>query len=130
MTVYAHYKSLEELPYKYWVDEDGHEHLKLTFVPEDFNLSASEIDFVVPVCQLNDWNANSPRMTKNEDGTYTFTYSSPEYKVSSMWPGYRFVINGTRWLNYWACKYGEYLPEKYKQTDDSDANFLIPELKK
>lgn len=130
MTVYAHYKSLEELPYKYWVDDDGHEHLKITFVPEDFNLSLSEIDFVVPVCQLNDWNANSPRMTKNEDGTFTFTYSSPEYKVSFMWPGYRFVINGTRWLNYWACKYGEYLPEKYKQTDSNDANFLIPELKK
>lgn len=130
MTVYAHYKSLEELPYKYWVDDDEHGHLKITFVPEDFNLSLSEIDFVVPVCQLNDWNANSPRMTKNEDGTFTFTYSSPEYKVSFMWPGYRFVINGTRWLNYWACKYGEYLPEEYKQTDSNDANFLILELKK
>lgn len=128
MTVYAHYKSAEELPYKYWVDDDGAEHLKLIFVPEDFNLSASEIDFVVPVCQLNNWNANSPKMTRNEDGTFTFTYSSPEYKVSSMWPGYRFVVNGSNWLNYWACKYGEYLPEKYKQTDNSDANFLIPEL--
>ncbi len=128
MTVYAHYKSAEELPYKYWVDEDKNEHLKLTFVPEDFNLSASEIDFVVPVCQLNNWNANSPRMTKNEDGTFSFTYSSPEYKVSSMWPGYRFVVNGSNWLNYWDCKYGKYLPEKYKQTDSSDANFLIPEL--
>lgn len=127
MTVYARYiKSI----YKYWIDEDGHEHLKFTFVPEDFNLSASEIDFVVPACQLNDWNANSPRMTKNEDGTYSFTYSSPEYKVSSMWPGFQFVVNGSRWLNYWACKYGEYLPEKYKQTDSNDANFLIPELKK
>lgn len=130
MPVYAHYKSLEELPYKYWVDEDGQEHLKFTFVPEDFNLSLSEIDFVVPVCQLNDWNKNSPRMTKNEDGTFTFTYSSPEYKVSLMWPGYSFVINGNRWLNYWACKYGKYLPKKYKQTDSTDANFLIPELKK
>lgn len=128
MTVYAHYKSAEELPYKYWVDDDGAEHLKLIFVPEDFNLSASEIDFVVPVCQLNNWNANSPKMTRNEDGAFTFTYSSPEYKVSSMWPGYRFVVNGSNWLNYWACKYGEYLPEKYKQTDNSDANFLIPEL--
>lgn len=127
MTVYARYiKSI----YKYWIDEDGHEHLKFTFVPDDFNLSASEIDFVVPACQLNDWNANSPRMAKNEDGTYTFTYSSPEYKVSSMWPGFQFVVNGSRWINYWAYKYGEYLPEKYKQTDDSDANFLIPELKK
>lgn len=127
MTVYARYiKSI----YKYWIDEDGHEHLKFTFVPEDFNLSASEIDFVVPACQLNDWNANSPRMAKNEDGTYTFTYSSPEYKVSSMWPGFQFVVNGSRWINYWAYKYREYLPEKYKQTDDSDANFLIPELKK
>ena len=130
MTVYAHYKSAEELPYKYWVDEDKNEHLKLTFVPKDFNLSASEIDFVVPVCQLNNWNANSPRMTKNEDGTFTFTYSTPKYEVSSMWHGYRFVVNGNRWLNYWACKYGKYLPEKYKQTDSSDANFLIPELKK
>lgn len=127
MTVYARYiKSI----YKYWIDDSGIENLQFIFNLENFYLPDEEIKYVVPVCQLNDWNANSPRMTKNEDGTYTFTYSSPEYKVSSMWPGFQFVINGTRWLNYWACKYGEYLPEKYKQTDSTDANFLIPELKK
>lgn len=127
MTVYARYiKSI----YKYWIDDSGIENLQFIFNLENFYLPEEEIKYVVPVCQLNDWNANSPRMTKNEDGTYTFTYSSPEYKVSSMWPGFQFVINGTRWLNYWACKYGEYLPEKYKQTDSTDANFLIPELKK
>ncbi len=128
MTVYAHYKSTEELPHKYWVDEDKNEHLKLTFVPEDFNLSADEISFVVPTCQLNNWNANSPRMTKNEDGTFTFTYSSPKYEFSSMWPGYKFVVNGSNWLTYWDCKYGKYLPEKYRQTDNDDGNFLIPEM--
>lgn len=128
MTVYAHYKSAEELPYKYWIDEAETENLKFTFVPEDFNLSASEIYFIVPACQLNNWNANSPRMTKNEDGTFTFTYSSPEYKVSSMWPGFQFVVNGSNWLKYWDCKYGKYLPEKYRQIDNSDGNFLIPEL--
>ena len=105
-------------------------YLKFTFVPEDFNLSASEIDFVVPVCQLNDWNTHSPRMTKNEDGTYTFTYSSSEYNIAGMWYGYKFVVNGNNWLGYKNYKYGEYLPEKYKQTDSTDANFLIPELKK
>lgn len=131
MTVYAHYK---DLPYKYWSETTGTgesmKYLKFTFVPEDFNLSASEIDFVVPACQLNDWNENSPRMTKNEDGTYKFTYSSSEYNIAEMWYGYKFVINGVDWLGYKEYKYREYLPEKYKQTDSSDANFLIPELKK
>ena len=131
MTVYARYK---DLPYKYWSETTGTgeamKYLKFTFVPEDFNLSASEIDFVVPVCQLNDWNTHSPRMTKNEDGTYTFTYSSSEYNIAGMWYGYKFVVNGNNWLGYKNYKYGEYLPEKYKQTDSTDANFLIPELKK
>lgn len=127
MTVYARYiKSI----YKYWIDDSGIENLQFIFNLENFYLPEEEIKYVVPVCQLNDWNANSPRMTKNEDGTYTFTYSSPEYKVSSMWPGFQFVVNGSRWINYWACKYGKYLPKKYKQTDSTDANFLIPELKK
>ena len=131
MTVYARYK---DLPYKYWSETTGTgeamKYLKFTFVPEDFNLSASEIDFVVPVCQVNDWNTHSPRMTKNEDGTYTFTYSSSEYNIAGMWYGYKFVVNGNNWLGYKNYKYGEYLPEKYKQTDSTDANFLIPELKK
>lgn len=127
MTVYARYiKSI----YKYWIDDSGIENLQFIFNLENFYLPEEEIEYIVPACQLNNWNANSPKMTKNEDGTYSFTYSSPEYKVSSMWPGFQFVVNGSRWINYWSYKYGEYLPEKYKQTDNSDANFLIPELKK
>lgn len=131
MTVYAHYK---DFPYKYWSEPTGTgesmKYLKFTFVPEDFNLSASEINFVVPACQLNDWNENSPRMTKNEDGTYEFTYSSSEFNIAGMWYGYKFVIGGVYWLGYKEYKYREYLPEKYKQTDSAAANFLIPELKK
>lgn len=133
MTVYAHYK---ELPYKYWSEtsETGEsmEYLEFTFVPEDFNLSADEINFVVPACNLNDWKGNSKdtRMTKKEDGTYKFTYSSSEYNIAGMWYGYKFVVNGNNWLGYKNYKYGEYLPEEYKQTNNEDANFLIPELKK
>lgn len=133
MTVYAHYK---ELPYKYWSEtsetEKYMEYLEFTFIPEDFNLSADEISFVVPACNLNDWKGNSKdtRMTKNEDGTYKFTYSSSEYNIAGMWYGYKFVVNGNNWLGYKNYKYGEYLPEKYKQTDSTDANFLIHELKK
>lgn len=133
MTVYAHYK---DLPYKYWSETTGAgesmEYLEFTFIPEDFNLSADEINFVVPACYLNDWKGNSKdtRMTKNEDGTYKFTYSSSEYNIAGMWYGYKFVVNGNNWLGYKNYKYGEYLPEKYKQTDSTDANFLIPELKK
>lgn len=127
MTVYARYiKSI----YKYWIDDSGIENLQFIFNLENFYLPEEEIEYIVPACQLNNWNANSPKMTKNEDGTYSFTYSSPEYKVSSIWPGFQFVVNGSRWINYWAYKYEEYLPEKYKQTDSTDANFLIPELKK
>lgn len=133
MTVYAHYK---DLPYKYWSETTGTgesmEYLKFTFVPEDFNLSSDEIGFVVPACELNKWEGNSKdsRMIKNNDRTYTFTYSSSEYNIAGMWYGYKFVINGVDWLGYKEYKYGEYLPEKYKQTDSNDANFLIPELKK
>lgn len=133
MTVYAHYK---ELPYKYWSEtsetENYMEYLKFTFVPEDFNLSSDEIGFVVPACDLNEWKGNSKdsRMTKNNDGTYTFTYSSSEYNIAGMWYGYKFVINGVDWLGYKEYKYGKYLPKKYMQTDSNDANFLIPELKK
>lgn len=133
MTVYAHYK---DLPYKYWSETTGTgesmEYLKFTFVPEDFNLSSDEIGFVVPACELNKWEGNSKdsRMIKNNDGTYTFTYSSSEYDIAGMWYGYKFVINGVDWLGYKEYKYREYLPEKYKQTDSSDANFLIPELNK
>lgn len=133
MTVYAHYK---DLPYKYWSETTGAgesmEYLEFTFIPEDFNLSADEISFVVPACNLNDWKGNSKdtRMTKNEDGTYKFTYSSSEYNIAGMWYGYKFVVNGNNWLGYKNYKYGEYLPEEYKQTDSNDANFLIPELKK
>lgn len=127
MTVNARYiKSI----YKYWIDDSGIENLQFIFNLENFYLPEEEIEYIVPACQLNNWNANSPKMTKNEDGTYSFTYSSPEYKVSSMWPGFQFVVNGSRWINYWSYKYEEYLPEKYKQTDSTDANFLIPELKK
>ena len=127
MTVYARYiKSI----YKYWIDDSGIENLQFIFNLENFYLPEEEIKYVVPVCQLNDWNANSPRMTKNEDGTYKFTYSSSEYNIAGMWYGYKFVVNGNNWLGYKNYKYGEYLPEKYKQTDSNDANFLIPELKK
>lgn len=133
MTVYAHYK---DLPYKYWSETTGTgesmEYLKFTFVPEDFNLSSDEIGFIVSACELNKWKGDSKdsRMTKNNDGTYTFTYSSSEYNIAGMWYGYKFVINGVDWLGYKEYKYGKYLPEKYKQTDSDDANFLIPELKK
>ena len=133
MTVYAHYK---ELPYKYWSEtvESGEsmEYLEFTFVPEDFNLSADEISFVVPACNLNNWKGNSKdtRMTKNEDETYKFTFSSSEYNIAGMWYGYKFVVNGSNWLGYKEYKYGEYLPEEYKQINNEDANFLIPELKK
>lgn len=133
MTVYAHYK---ELPYKYWSETTGTgesmEYLKFTFVPEDFNLSSDEIGFVVSACELNKWKGDSKdsRMTKNNDGTYTFTYSSSEYNIAGMWYGYKFVTNGVDWLGYKEYKYGKYLPEKYKQTDSTDANFLISELNK
>ncbi|GEM_PF-731234 len=133
MTVYAHYK---ELPYKYWSEtsetKESMEYLEFTFVPDDFNLSADEINFVVPACDLIGWNGNSKnaRMTKNEDGTYKFTFSSSEYNIAGMWYGYKFVVNGSNWLGYKNYKYGEYLPEEYKQTNNEDANFLIPELKK
>ena len=133
MTVYAHYK---ELPYKYWSEtvESGEsmEYLEFTFVPEDFNLSADEISFVVPACNLNNWKGNSKdtRMTKNEDETYKFTFPSSEYNIAGMWYGYKFVVNGSNWLGYKEYKYGEYLPEEYKQINNEDANFLIPELKK
>lgn len=124
MTVYAHYT---KFPYKYWVDEDGTENLKFTFVPEDFGLVS--VEFVVPVCTLNSWNKNSPNMTKNEDEVYTYIYSSSYHEISNMWPGYKFVVNGSDWLGWKNYKYKNHLPNACKRLDGEDDNFIISELK-
>ncbi len=123
MTVYAHYT---KFPYKYWIDEEGTENLKFIFVPEDFSLEL--IDLVVPVCNLNSWNKKNPEM-KNEDGVYTYTYSSSYHEISTMWPGYKFVVNGSDWLGWKDYKYKNHLPNECKRLDGEDDNFIISELK-
>ena len=123
MTVYAHYT---KFPYKYWVDEDGTENLQFTFIPEDFYLSA--VEFVVPVCNLNNWDKKIPQM-ENKDGAYTYTYSNSYHEISRMWPCYKFVVNGSDWLGWKNYKYKNHLPNAYKRLDGEDDNFMISELK-
>ena len=123
MTVYAHYT---KFPYKYWVDEDGTENLKFTFVPQDFDLTS--VDFVVPACELNQWNKKNPEMDY-VDEVYTYTFSGHYHEISRIWPGYKFVVNGGDWLGWKNYKYKNYLPNACKRLDGEDDNFIISELK-
>lgn len=125
-TVYAHY-----VPsiYTYWTSEkDGKatEHLTLTFNPYDFYVDTSSITTVVATCELNGWNPEGSLGSMNiqTDGTYTYTYSSDSREISSMWPGYKFAVDG-EWIGYDRYKYQ--LPPAYAEYV-SPCNFLIPEL--
>ena len=100
--------------------------MQFTFIPEDFYLSA--VEFVVPVCNLNNWDKKIPQM-ENKDGAYTYTYSNSYHEISRMWPCYKFVVNGSDWLGWKNYKYKNHLPNAYKRLDGEDDNFMISELK-
>lgn len=130
-TLYAHWSPL---PYKY---TDGTtEQLTLTFNPDDFYVDTSSITTVVATCELNGWKYDGSSggiMARQQDGTYIYTYSSGSGEISSMWPGYKFVVNkndGTEpeWFGYNSCKLK--LPKVYMEPDNNtNDNFWIPELK-
>ena len=128
MTVYAHYT---DLPYKYWEETDSNNettvYLKFTFVPEDFGYSSDDINRVVIASDFNSWSSTQPPMTKENDGTYTYTYSGDYSTIHSHWYGYKFVVNGNKWLGWTNLKYGSYLSSEYRQ-QDGDKNFIVAEL--
>lgn len=125
-TLYAHW-----YPFPYTYSSNGTtEYLTFTFNPADFyDVYIDNNSTVVAACELNGWKANGPIgiMTQEADGTYTYTYDSETYgKISSMWPGYKFVVDGTTWFGYDRYKYQ--LPEEYAERS-GNYNFLIPEFK-
>ena len=126
ITVYAHYV---ELPYKYWTDEEGNPHLEFTFKPEDFGLSPDSVNYVTAACVYTDWKADGLKMNRGEDNLFRIEYSGES--ISSMWPGFKFVVNGYQWLGPGSSdgyKYWKTLPRENYLPNNGDPNFLISEL--
>lgn len=126
ITVYAHYV---ELPYKYRLDEGGIPHLEFTFNPDDFGLSPDSVYYVTAACNCNGWDAKTPEMVRVEYNLFRIEYSGSE--ISSMWPGFKFVVNGYKWLGPGPSdgyKYRKTLPKDYYLPNNGDPNFLISEL--
>lgn len=125
ITLYAHYV---ELPYKYWLDAEKIPHLEITFNPEDFGLSPVSVEYVTAACVYTGWNEEDPKMNRGEDNLFRIEYSGNE--ISSMWPGFKFVVNGDKWLGpNNGYKYRKTLPKDYCLSDDKgNTNFLIYEL--
>lgn len=135
MTVYAHYR---ELPYKYWIDDSSVTHLSFAFNPEDyFGLSSEENYTVIHACELSGWGESTVEMTKDVNGVYRCEYTSKNYNILSMWPGYKFIVDGTLsdsgYISGWTgaydgYKYRSYLTAGETYEDSGDCNFLIKEL--
>lgn len=134
MTVYAHY---HEFPYKYWIDDTDVIHLSFAFNPKDFGLSADRDYTVIHACDLSGWNKSTVKMTKGVDGVYRCEYTSKNYNILSMWPGYKFIVDGTLsdsgYISGWTgaydgYKYRSYLTAGETYEDSGDCNFLIKEL--
>lgn len=124
-TLYAHWEKRNApiyKPYKYWIDNDG-PHITFTFNPQDFNIPEDFIESCVPACELNNWGQSWPKMEKQEDGTYTYTYS--DKRISSIYAGYKFVVNDYLWLGW--LEYANELPEEYYK-NQPNYDFMIPEL--
>lgn len=126
-TVYAHYR---ELPYKYWTDESDVIHLSFAFNPKDFGWSANETHTVIHACELSGWGeGESPvEMIKGDDGVYRCEYTSKNYNILSMWPGYKFIVDGYWTGPYDGYRYRNYLTPMETYEDEPDYNFLIKEL--
>lgn len=125
MTVYAHY---HEFPYKYWIDDTDVIHLSFAFNPKDFGWSAKENYTVIHACELSGWNKSKVEMIKGSDGVYRCEYTSENYNISSMWPGYKFIVDGY-WIGpYDGYRYRSYLTPMETYEDEYNGNFLIKEL--
>lgn len=125
-TLYAHYEKRNAptyKPYKYWIDNDG-PHITFTFNPKDFDIPEDfSIESCVSACELNDWGQTGPKMEKQEDGAYTYTYS--DKRISLIYAGYKFVVNDYLWLGW--KEYAKELPEEYYK-NQPNYDFMIPEL--
>ena len=135
MTVYAQYKTTPRL-YEYWIDGSVI-HLSFAFNPEDFGLSADRDYTVIHACDLSGWNKSTVKMTKGVDGVYRCEYTSKNYNILSMWPGYKFIVDGTLsnsgYISGWTgpydgYKYRNYLIAGETYENKPDYNFLIKEL--
>ena len=92
---------------------------------------------VIHACQLSDWNQSTVEMTKGDDGIYRCEYTSESYAISKMWPGYKFIVDGTLsdsgYISGWTgpydgYKYMSYLTAGETYENKGNYNFLIKEL--
>lgn len=127
MTVYAHY---HEFPYKYWTDDSSVTHLSFAFNPEDFGWSAKDNYTVIHACELSGWGEgeSTVEMIKGVDGIYRCEYTSKNYNILSMWPGYKFIVDGYLTGPYDDYRYRSYLTPMETYEDEPSYNFLIKEL--
>lgn len=134
MTVYAHY---HEFPYKYWTDDSSVTHLSFAFNPEDFDLPTDRDYAVIHACQLSGWGESKVEMTKDVNGIYRCEYTSDDDTISKMWPGYKFIVDGTLsnsgYISGWTGPYDGYKYRRYLTAGETyenkpDFNFLIKEL--
>ena len=126
MTVYAQYKTTPRL-YEYWIDGSVI-HLSFAFNPEDFGLSDNKDYKVIHACGLSDWDKSTVLMTKGVDGVYRCEYTSKNYNILSMWPGYKFIVDGYWTGPYDGYKYMSYLKAGLTYENEPDYNFLIEEI--
>lgn len=126
MTVYAQYKATPRL-YEYWIDGSVI-HLSFAFNPEDFGLSDNKDYKVIHACGLSDWDKSTVLMTKGVDGVYRCEYTSKNYNILSMWPGYKFIVDGYWTGPYDGYRYRSYLTPMETYENKPNYNFLIKEL--
>lgn len=126
MTVYAQYKATPRL-YEYWIDGSVI-HLSFAFNPEDFGLSDYKDYKVIHACGLSGWDKSTVEMQKGADGVYRCEYTSENYNISSMWPGYKFIVNGYWKGPYDGYRYRSYLTPMETYENVPQYNFLIKEL--
>ncbi len=136
MTVYAYY---HEFPYKYWIDDADVTHLSFAFNPEDFDLPTDRDYAVIHACELSGWDKSTVKMTKDVNGIYRCEYTSERYAISTMWPGYKFIVDGTLsnsgYISGWTGPYDDYKYTSYLKAGETyenkgNYNFLIKELMK
>ena len=92
---------------------------------------------VIHACELSGWDKSTVKMTKDVNGIYRCEYTSERYAISTMWPSYKFIVDGTLsnsgYISGWTGPYDDYKYRYYLHAGETyeyegNYNFLIKEL--